>query len=190
MNKASRIHRRSVLTRDIGIIVLSVLISLVLIRTGALKSLLASIGQFEFLGSFIAGFFFTSIFTTAPSIVALGQTAQAHTLIGTAFFGSLGAVLGDLIIFRFVEDELDDHFTALLKERGVFRRTKKIFNTPLFRWLTLIIGGLLLASPLPDEIAISLLGAEKMRPSRFAILSFVFNFIGITIIGLIARSIV
>ncbi len=175
--------------RDVSIVVLSILISLLLWRTGALKGLLTSISEFEFLGSFIAGIFFTSIFTTAPSVVALGQIAQTHTILGTAFFGSLGAVVGDLIIFHFIEDDLENHFATLIKEKGMFRRTRKLFKTPLFKWMTIFAGGILLALPLPtDEIAMSLLGAEKMRRSRFAILSFIFNFIGIAAIGFVAQS--
>jgi hypothetical protein len=176
------------LVHDVGIIVLSVLIALILMRTDILVNILTSTKELEFLGSFIAGLFFTSIFTTAPAIVTLGEISQASSILGTAFFGTLGAVVGDLIIFRFVEDRLSAHFVELLKEEGVYRRTKKLAKAPLFKWLTFIIGGAILASPLPDELGISILGASKMRASRFAAMSFVFNFVGIVIIGLIARS--
>jgi hypothetical protein len=39
-----------------------------------------------------------------------------------------------------------------------------------------------------DELGIAILGFSKMRVKYFAMLSFVFNFLGITVIGLIARS--
>lgn len=176
------------LVHDVGIIVLSVLVAVILVRTDVLVNILTSTKELEVVGSFIAGLFFTSIFTTAPAIVTLGEIAQVNAIIGTAFVGALGAVIGDMIIFRFVEDRLSAHFVELLKEEGVYRRTKRLARAPLFKWLTFIAGGVILASPLPDELGISILGATKMRPSRFALISFVFNFIGIVVIGLIART--
>ena len=49
-------------------------------------------------------------------------------------------------------------------------------------------GGLILASPLPDELGVAVLGFSKMRLKYFALLSFVFNFLGIAVIGLVARA--
>jgi hypothetical protein len=61
--------------------------------------------------------------------------------------------------------------------------------TRFCHWLPLFVGGIILASPLPDEVGVSILGVAKMRPSRFMLMSFFFNSIGILVIGLIARGI-
>lgn len=182
-------YHPTLIVHDIGIVVLSILVAFILVRTDALVNVLTATKELEFIGSFIAGLFFTSIFTTAPAIVTLGEIAQESTILGTALLGALGAVVGDLIIFRFVEDRLSEHFIELLKEEGMWRRTKKLFKNKMLRWVTFLAGGLILASPLPDELGIALLGASQLKTGRFIALSFVFNFIGIVVIGILARAI-
>lgn len=177
------------LLKDAAIIALSILIAIILLKTDVLVEILTSSQQLERLGSFIAGLFFTSVFTTAPAMVTLGEIAQVNSVASTALFGALGAVTGDLIIFLFVRDRVSRHVLELLKHTGVGRRTKALFKLKFFRWLTFLIGGLIIASPLPDELGISLLGFSKMRVPLFVLLSFSFNFLGIFVIGTIARSV-
>jgi uncharacterized membrane protein YdjX (TVP38/TMEM64 family) len=174
--------------QDIGLIVLSVLIAVLLVRTGVLTNLLASIGDMEIFSAFIAGMFFTSIFTTAPAIAALGEIALLQGIVSTALFGALGAVVGDLIIFRFVRDRFSEHVSEILMHESIWRRFHLLFKRRFFRWITFFVGGFILASPFPDELGIAVLGFSRMRVRYFALLSFVFNFIGIVAIGLVARS--
>ena len=177
------------LIQDIGIIFLSVLVAVILVKTEIISKILTSTKELRLLGSFVAGMFFTSIFTTAPAIATLGEIARANSLALTAFFGGMGAVVGDLIIFRFVRDKLSEHLMELIKHEGAGKRIKALFKLRLFRWLTVLAGGLIIASPLPDELGISLLGFSKMKTLRFIPLSFIFNTLGIFLIGLIAKII-
>lgn len=174
--------------QDVALIVFSVLIAVLLVRTGMLTSLLASIGEMEIFGAFIAGMFFTSIFTTAPSIAALGEISLLQGIFGTALLGAMGAVVGDLIIFRFVRNRFSEHVSEIVVHQSIWRRFHLLFKHRFFRWITLLVGGLILASPFPDELGIAVLGFSKMRVKYFALLSFVFNFIGIALIGLLVRS--
>lgn len=172
---------------DISIVVLSIFIAVLLAKTGALQSILTATRELEFIGSFIAGIFFTSIFTTAPAVVVLGQIAQANSPMLIAIFGGLGALLGDFIIFRFVKDRLSEDILTLIGER---RRVRAIFRRRFFRYLTMFLGALIIASPLPDELGLALLGFSKIRMSLFVPFSLIANGAGIYIIGLIARAIV
>ncbi len=174
--------------QDVGIIVLSICIAIILIESNVLSEILDSTKDLVFVGSFIAGLFFTSIFTTAPAMVTLGEIAQGHSIILNAVIGALGAVLGDLIIFRFVKDRFSEHLTDLLATQGGGRRLRALLKRRSFRWITFLLGGLIIASPLPDELGVSLLGFSKMRASGFVILSFLGNFLGILLIGLAARA--
>lgn len=174
--------------RDLGVIGLSIFIAVILVRTDAIVGLLTRTQELEFLGSFVAGLFFTSIFTTAPAIVTLGEIAQEYSLFLTAVVGGAGAVVGDLIIFRFVRDRFSDHLTDLIKTQGAGKRLLKVFKRRSSRWLTFVVGGLIIASPLPDELGVTLLGFSKMKLGGFIALSFVFNSIGIYLIGLAARA--
>lgn len=184
---ASKSHN-SAFAKDLGIIALSVVLAIILVRTDVLVSLLTRTEELEFWGSFITGIFFTSVFTTAPAIVTLGEIAQQYPIFLTAFAGAAGAVVGDLIIFKFVKDRFSDHLMEVVGTQGGRRRVKHLLKIRSFRWLTFMLGGLIIASPLPDELGVALLGFSKMKMSGFIALSFVFNFIGILIIGIVARS--
>lgn len=173
---------------DFVIIALSVVIAVVLVKTHVLITILTSTKELEFLGSFIAGMFFTSAFTTAPAIVTLGEIARVDSLFLTAIVGALGAVVGDLIIFRFIRDRFSEHLMELLKHQAGAKRMKALFKIKMFRWITFLMGGLIIASPLPDELGISILGFSKMRMRSFVPISLSFNFLGILAIGLIARA--
>ena len=174
--------------KDITIVLLSVVVAGVLVKTGVISDFLRYSEKLEFLGSFIAGMFFTSIFTTAPAIVTLGEIARENSILPTALFGAIGAVVGDLIIFRFVRDRLSEHIVELVKHQGSGKRIKALFRLRFFRWFTFLLGGLIIASPFPDELGISLLGFSKMRLLWFIPLSWVANFIGILIISLVAKT--
>lgn len=177
------------LLHDVLVISVSVFVAVVLVKTGALATILTSTLGLEFLGSFIAGLFFTSIFTTAPAIVTLGEMARINSMVPVALFGALGAVVGDLIIFRFIRDTFSEHVMELVSHRGAWKRVRAIFKLKLFRLASLFVGGLIIASPLPDELGISLLGFSKIKTRWFIPLSFFFNFIGILLIGAVARAI-
>lgn len=174
--------------QDVALIVLSILIALLLVRTEVLAGLLASVREASILGAFIAGLFFTSIFTTAPAIVALGEVSLLQGILNTALFGAMGAVVGDLIIFRFVRDRFSEHVAEIMAHQSIWRRFHLLFKRRFFRWITFFVGGFILASPLPDELGIAVLGFSKMRVRYFVLLSFVFNFLGIVLIGLVAQS--
>ncbi len=177
------------LVRDGALIVLSIIVAVLLVYSNTLDRLLASAQGLGYLGSFIAGMFFTTVFTTAPAIAALGEIATVNSPVTTALLGAAGAVVGDMLIFRFVRDRLSDHISLLVSHRTNKKRRRALFKHRMFRYLTFFIGGLIIASPLPDELGVALLGFSKLQPSWFVPLSFVFNFIGIIGIGYVARMV-
>ncbi len=172
---------------DFFIIGMSIAFALILLKTQVLQYTLTSTKEMEILGSFMGGMFFTSLFTTAPAMMALGEIAQAFSPIATALIGALGAVMVDTLIFLFFRDRLSDHMVELTKKKGKKEKIKHAFKAH-FKWLPFIVGGLIIASPLPDELAIGLMGFSKMDLKPFMVASYIFNFLGILIIGLIARA--
>ncbi|QQG42605.1 MAG: hypothetical protein HYW15_00030 [Candidatus Giovannonibacteria bacterium] len=181
-------HNQHDLVQDLAIMALSVLIAVILATTDILAKILASAQELKLLGSFIAGMFFTSVFTVAPAVVALGKIAQANSALQVAIFGAAGAVVGDLIIFRFVRDRLSGHLAELMRNRGVWKRISALFKLKSFRWVAFFVGGLIIASPLPDEAGVSLMGLSKIKTSWFIPLSFAFNFAGILLIAAAAKA--
>jgi hypothetical protein len=175
------------LFRDFGVVVLSIVVAIILVKTGALNSLLVSTEGLKLFGSFVAGVFFTSIFTTAPAMVALGEIARSNSLWGTALSGGCGAMLGDLVIFRFVKNSLATDFSFLVNHH-YSRRLAVIFRMKFFRWFIAFLGALIIASPLPDELGLAMMGLTKIRVAVFLPISFALNTLGILIVGLVAKS--
>ncbi len=181
-------NHKNNLMRDFGIIALSIIVAILLIKTGAIQEILKQTRDLWFLDSFIAGMFFTSIFTTAPAIVALGEIAQSsQSVIPVAILGGLGALCGDLIIFRFMRDRFGEDIMYLIRNSGN-DRLRSIIRLKSFRWLTFFLGALIIASPLPDELGLTMMGFSKTKTSLFIPVSFVFNSLGILVIGFIAKA--
>lgn len=176
------------LLQDLIIIAFSIGLAIYLERTEILLYTLSATKELEIIGSFVAGMFFTSVFTTVPAIVTLGELSQVNSILSTALFGALGAVIGDLIIFRFIRDRFSDHVLEIAREYGLTKRFKKVLRSNVLRRSSFLIGGLIIASPFPDELGISILGMSKMKSDVFTVVSFTFNFLGIMAIGLAARA--
>lgn len=174
---------------DLIWISVSILIAILISRSGYIESLLGNTSGLAIIESFVAGLFFTSIFTTAPSIAALGEIAQsAQSVWIVAFFGGLGALCGDLFILKVMKDRFaEDIWFVIGKARE--KRFKSILKVKLFRWSSFFIGALVITSPIPDEFGLMMMGLSNTKLSLLAPVSFIFNFVGIVIIGLVALSV-
>ncbi len=181
-------NHKNNLIKDVAIIALSILIAIILLKTGVLINILASSKELRLLGSFIAGMFFTSVVTVAPATVVLAEIAQVNSVLWVVFFGGIGAMIGDLIIFRFVKNRLSEDILYLLK-KSKSEKLISVFRLRLFRWSIAFLGALVIASPLPDELGLTMLGFSKMKTSLFVPISFLLNSLGILVIGLIAKAI-
>ena len=106
-------QRRQQLVQDLMLVIVSVCIAVLLTITGVAEKFVLSLNNFSWSGMILAGIFFTSIFTVAPSIVLIGGFAQASYLPVLAILGGVGAVVGDYIIFRFVKDRVSEDFKYL-----------------------------------------------------------------------------
>lgn len=173
--------------QSIGIIALSILVAFLISNSLAFEMLVARMGEWRLIGSLGAGVLFTSVFTTIPASVLLGELAQANSVWLVALTGAVGAMAGDYIIFHFVRDRLTEDILSLVKQKR--RRLKKLLRLPSARWLLAILGMLVIASPLPDELGVALLGFIRTRRRIFFLVSFIANFLGILAIGFAAKHV-
>lgn len=161
---------------------------LLLNYSNTFSEILRRIGTLGYTGAFLSGLFFVSIFTVVPTTVIIFDLARTLNPLIVAVFAGLGAVLGDYLIFRFLKDKVFEELSPIFsKTGGTF--IKKLFMTPFFIWLIPIIGAFIIASPLPDEIGISLLGLSKVKTWHFIVITFLLNSIGIFLIIILAQSI-
>lgn len=177
------------LMRDIAIVAMSVLLAWALVRVGVIQTILSFSLSMKLLGSFVAGLFFTSVFTTSFAIVALGGIAQMNSVVLVALLGACGATIGDLFLFKFVKNDITEDIQDLIKLTHYRSRLAHIYHRKIFRYLTPFVGALIIASPLPDELGIMMLGLSRVRTSWFIPTSFFFNFVGIVMIGIVTKTI-
>lgn len=170
--------------RDLAIISASVIFAIYLGRSEAFEIFLWQINSAGILGIFLAGFFFTSVFTTAPAIVALAELSQIQPVWMVAALGAVGALGADYILFRFFRDSISGDIVYILKNNKI---GFSWFKNKTLRWAMPFMGALVLASPLPDELGVALLGVANTRPRKFLLISYVANFFGILAIGGLAR---
>lgn len=152
-------------------------ITLIMIITGKFHELIILTGSFGIIGVLISGIFFGYGFTAIPATASLIYFTELFNPIIIAFIGATGTMIGDLIIFNYFRNSLPDEIESLIKKSKI-RKLKKT----RFKWLVPAIAGFIIASPLPDEIGVSLLGTYKFDTNTFMLISFTLNFIGLLII--------
>lgn len=173
--------------KNTGLLVLSLVALFLFAEKPLVRDLILYIGNFGLLGAFIAGVFFVSVFTVTPAAVVIFFLAETLNPLLVALFAGVGAVVGDYVIFRFLKDKVFDELKPLVLQNGG-NLLVKLFKTPYFAWFVPILGAFIIASPLPDEVGIGLLGTSKLKGWQFILLTFLLNSIGIFLIILAAKS--
>ncbi len=181
---AKRAAARHELAKDLIFIVIGVIAAIALVQTGMLDALLGIFGRTD-MAAFLAGVFFTSAFTIAPASIALAHIATEAPVASIALWGALGAMLGDLIIFFFIRDRFAADIKDSLKP-SVARHIMGSFHLGFLKWLSPVIGALIIASPIPDEFGLTLLGISRTRVAVLLPISFAMNWLGIYLIVAIA----
>lgn len=181
----TRAEARRNFREDIVAICTGIVLAWVLITSGMFAELLASTDAGKLFESFFVGLFFTSAFTLAPASVFLAELSQTISPWTVATFGALGAMCGDLVLFLFIRDRLADDIKGMFPKIAV-RRFLNSFHLGFWKWLAPLLGALIIASPLPDEFGISLLGLSRTRVAIFLPLSFAMNFLGILAVAAVA----
>jgi hypothetical protein len=143
--------------------------------TGALEAFLVGLRQYEYVGAFFAGFFYTYGATTPFSIAVFFVLSENLNPIAMALVGALGSVFSEYMIYSFAKGQAD----AVCKKKKI----RFIVKNKYVVMLSPLIAGIIIASPLPDELAAAFLGVEKYDIKKFIAMAFVFNFLGILIIA-------
>lgn len=171
---------------NITLLVISLLVTMYILQSGWLDDIVRSFGNLGYFGVLIAGLFFVSTFTFAPAAAILFTFAQELPVIPVALLGAAGAMIGDYLAFNFIREKLLAEINPFLKMLRIYKPID-IFHTKYFAWMAPAVGAIVVASPLPDEFGLTLLGLSKMPKKRFLALMFGLNFIGILIIALAAN---
>lgn len=167
-------------------ILVSVLVAIILAQNQTFKDWLLHLGSLEYIGALLAGMIFVSSFTAAISIVVIGIMAQNINPVALGLIGGVGAVIGDYLVFKLIRSHLQDELSMLFGKDGT-SYVKAVLRSRYIAWMLPLIGIFILASPLPDELGVSLLGISKISEARFILISYVSNAVGILMIASVAK---
>ena len=171
--------------KNTTLLAISIVALFFLADTEIAHALIRQIGSYGYTGALITGIFFVSTFTVAPASIILFHLAQEFNPVLIALSAGAGAVIGDMLIFRFLKDGIFEEIRPLItKFHGSYLAA--LFRTPYFAWIVPVIGAVIIASPFPDEVGIGLMGLSKIKWWQFALLAFVLNSVGIFVIVTLA----
>ncbi len=168
--------------KNIIFVFIGILVAILLSQIEGFHSLLSHLGGFGYIGAFFAGMLFVSTFTVATSALVLLTLAETLSPIEIGLIAGVGAVVGDITIFHVIKDNLSSEIKELFAHFDRKKHLKHLFQTKYFNWMLPVVGAILIASPLPDELGISMIGLSKMSTVKFVFLSYVLNSLGIFLI--------
>ncbi len=168
---------------------LSFAIAYVLLEGTHFVGLREFLGSLGLVGAFIAGLMYVYGFTAAYGTAIFLILAKGNDLVLTGLVAGAGALIGDILIFKFLRHSFSDELLRLSKEKFFLGLAQKL-PAGTKKFILPAIGGLIIASPLPDELGVLLLAASPIVSTRnFAELSYVLNTLGIFFILFVGRII-
>lgn len=191
--------------RNILFLIASILLAWWILKSAGMLKAIPELQKLGYVGIFFVGILYSSTLTAAPATAILHVSSRVMDPFITSLIAACGSVTGDYMLFRFVKENLIEEAKKLSEElntkflyrleplsRLIFTRS---FRIKLFklsrseRWKSLlpIASAIIIASPLPDELGVALLGAAKYEKKKFILFSYVSNFLGILFISYLGK---
>lgn len=163
-----------------------ILLAYVLFQMDFFREFAEKFNNHGYTSIFLAGFLFSYGFTAPFAVGFLVSLAAQVNIFIAAPLAGIGALLADIVIFRFIKTSFSDEFDKL-KLAFIFQKVRNLFDNHLGerlkRYLLWTIAGFLIASPLPDEFGVSLIsGFTNIDQKTFTLISFCLNTLGILFI--------
>lgn len=152
------------------------------------SSLSIGLEKFSYAGLFIAGALYAFGFSAPFGIGFLLIAHPANIIIATLSAG-IGATIADMIIFHTIKFSFMNEFEELERKKAI-KKIEKIVeenrHVLIRHYLIYIFAGLILVTPLPDEIGVSMLaGLTTIKPWKLAAISFILHSVTVLILLLI-----
>lgn len=162
-------HRRH---SNLLMLIGGLLFAFVLSRMPFFGIIVKEIEKIGYLGAVFSGFLFTSTFTVATGGLLLANFAKSLDPFWLIVCAVAGALSGDMLIFLFVKDKVSEDIAPVYEHFLAKNHLKKLIHTKYFSWTLPVVGALIIASPFPDELGISLMGLSAMSLQKFLLVSF------------------
>src|SRR3989338_8696643 len=142
---------------------------------------LLSLGNWGYLGALIGGVLFVSSFTSSIGTIILLILAERISVLEISIIAAIGGVIGDFTIFRIIKDDLLKDFMPIYNKLGG-KAITRFFQHRYLKWSVPVLGAIIIASPLPDELGVTLMGLSGIRTFGFLIFVFILNAVGIFVL--------
>ena len=164
--------------KNLTFVFINILLTIFLFKYNFFNKFIFETRYIPLVGSFIAGVLYVSTPTAALGILMLADLSGKLSPIEIAILAGLGGAVADFAIFRFFKGGLPKEVTLIYNNLGGKLLTRLIYHK-FFRWSLPIIGAIIIASPFPDEIGISLMGLTRIKNYQFALLCLALDIAGI-----------
>ncbi|MBI2990098.1 MAG: hypothetical protein HYY51_02840 [Candidatus Magasanikbacteria bacterium] len=165
--------------------ILSVCLAFILFLTGVFDLLADSLNGAGYPSAIVAGFLFPITFTAAAGGLYLMELGTRLNPIITALLGGFGAMIADLLMFRFINGTILQELkliAAMLIPKHRRQRMERFTKKRVFLIGVPFLASLLIASPLPDEIGIALFGLVNFKPKYLSLITYLLNTAGIFVL--------
>lgn len=173
-------------------LLMTLIVFVLALDTAIFTTVLGAITETGYIGGFIAGIMFVSLFTFAPAstaLIILATTGGLNPLL-LALVAAAGAVVGDYLILRFAEEKVAYELKPIAFKLGIPQSIDYLQGKQRTSWLVRAVGAFVIASPLPDEIGIGLLGISKIGNTGFFSICYALNFTGILALVSLGNAII
>ena len=172
--------------------VCAIVISYLLYRQGSFHWISQHLDGFGYASVFLAGMFYSFGFTSPFAVAHFVEVSTQISPVPAAVLGGLGAAVADMGIFTFVSVSLREEFHRL-RSTAIVQRIHALMyhetrSEKVQRALQWTFASIIIASPLPDEVGMSLIaGLTNLESRRITAMCFLLNTAGILVIFLLSR---
>ena len=167
------------------ILIISIAVAYYVFSRPGVMDWVGGLNSLSYVGILIAGIMLAFGFS-APFSVGFFIAAQPSSLLLATLIGGFGAMIGDLLIFKTIKWSFMDEFKRLEKTKTIKFIEQKIKNNKnilIKHYLLYAFAGIMIATPLPDEIGVSMLaGLTTIKPAVLSVISFVLHSLAIFLI--------
>lgn len=168
---------------------LILILFIVFLDSALVAGILLILHDLGYLGGFLAGMLTVSTFTVAPGLVALTSLANELNIFVLAFVTALGMTFGDWLLIKFLEEKTFQELKPLLKKTGLLALGRLLRSKRQFRWFTVLVGAILVATPAPDEVGLTLMGIGSVKKTYLYALLLLINTFGVLLFLLAIRAV-
>lgn len=167
--------------------VLAIVLFILLLDSVVFTAIFTFLEDLGYVGGFIAGFLSVSFFTAAPAVVLMIDLATKVEPYWLALSIAVGSTIGDWLALKFYDDKVFTELRPLFKKFRV-PALVRVMRHRFTSWILFLMGAFIIATPIPDEVGLSLMGISKFRKRYILFICFLLNTIGALTVILVARA--